>query len=152
MSSREVVSFLGRLAEAARQGGVERDVPIASTPDARVMAPIVARNLRFLLNTKKTHGSVLRDYGLGDYDDPLHIKGDIDALALEIQATVGKYEPRIVGPVVKAVGHDAARRIDYELSGVLAGEPVTFHVVFDTTWRRVTVGEPDPSGLPAGGP
>jgi type VI secretion system lysozyme-like protein len=136
------VSFLGRLAQAGREGGAERYVQVASTPDAPVLAPLVARNLRFLLNTKKTHGSVLVDYGLGDYDDPLRIQGDIDALGREIQATVAVYEPRLAGPRVKAVARDAQRRIDYALSGTLAGEPVTFHVVFDTLSRLVTVKEP----------
>jgi type VI secretion system lysozyme-like protein len=134
----ERASFLGRLAHAGREGGGE--VPIASTPGA--LGPLVARNLRFLLNTKKTHGSVLVDYGLGDYDDPRRIQGDIDVVAREIQATVAVYEPRIVGPTVKAVAHDAARRIDYELSGAVAGEPMTFHLVFVTRSRGVTVEEP----------
>ena len=144
----EAVSFLGRLARAGREDGAGPDAPLAEVSDAEVMTSLVTRNLRFLLNTKKTHGSVLVDYGLGDYDDPLRIKGDIDALAREIQATVLAYERRLVGPRVKAVGRDARRRIDYELSGSVAGRPATFHVVFDTISRGVTVEEPGPGRGP----
>jgi predicted component of type VI protein secretion system len=84
---------------------------------------------------------VLVDYGLGDYDDPTRIKGDVDLLAREIQATVAVYEPRISGPQVKAVARDPRRRIDYELTGTVAGEPRTIRIAFDARSRTVTVKE-----------
>lgn len=144
----ESFSFLGRLAraenemeiaEAAGQGVHERYVPLTELPDPAVLAAIVARNLRFMLSTKKRHGSVLVDYGLGDYDDPRYVSQDVDRLAGEIRATVAKYERRLEGPTVKAVARDARSRIAYDLTGTLAGQEQRFRIVFDTFLRGVTV-------------
>ncbi|WP_438011806.1 type VI secretion system baseplate subunit TssE [Sorangium sp. So ce321] len=139
---REGASFLGRLARSGRVAQGAADDPRApALRDAAVELSNIKRNLRFLLNTRKTHGSVLADYGLGDYDDPARRKDAVDHLGDEIQATVARHEPRLGDPRVVAVARDRERRILFDLTGTVAGEERVIRVAFDTVFRGVTVEE-----------
>jgi type VI secretion system lysozyme-like protein len=142
-------SFLEKLAFAYRtnKGWIE-DWPRRPAQDSesakRVQAleakqelASVIKNLFNVLRTRKSHGSVLVDYGVGDYDEPQRVKDSIDILGREIQQAAARYEPRLQRPRVQAVSRDASRRIHYQLTGTLAGAPVKIMVSFDTIHRAV---------------
>jgi type VI secretion system lysozyme-like protein len=128
-------SFLEKLALADRGGGrVEEwsEQPIQASELA-----LVVTNLGNVLRTRKRHGSVLPDFGLGDYEDPRRVKESIDVLGREIQQAAARYEPRLQRPRVQAISRDQSRRIHYQLTGAIAGAPVKIAVVFDTIHRAV---------------
>jgi predicted component of type VI protein secretion system len=128
-------SFLEKLAFAYRA-----DQPIDEWPAQGAAAEeldLVMANLLNVLRTRKRHGSVLDDFGLGDHDDPRCVDDAIDVLGAEIQKVASRYEPRLRSPRVLAVSRDQSRRIHYHLSGALSGASVKILVVFDTSFRTV---------------
>jgi type VI secretion system lysozyme-like protein len=128
-------SFVEKLAMARRHGGRAEEWS-AQPVDAADLSPLIA-NLGNVLRTKKRHGSVVADLGLGDYDNPQRIKETMATLEREIREAVTRYEPRLRAPRVQAVDRAANGRIHYEITGTVAGAPVKIAVVFDTYLRTV---------------
>jgi type VI secretion system protein len=129
-------SFLEKLSMAERRPEGRIEEWSAQPVDASDLSPLI-ENLGNVLRTKKRHGSVVADLGLGSFDDPDRIKETMGTLEREIQEAVARYEPRLRKPRLRAVDRDAQRRIHYELTGTVAGAPVTIAVVFDTRYRTV---------------
>ncbi|HWU87578.1 MAG TPA: hypothetical protein VN253_09910, partial [Kofleriaceae bacterium] len=65
-------AFLGRLAHLPRE---------------RALAEI-ARNLGFVFNTRKDCGSVLPEFGIGEYEGEPNTHGAVEALRLELGAAI----------------------------------------------------------------
>lgn len=116
-------AFLGRLAQLAPE---------------RAPAEI-ARNLGFVFNTRKACGSVISDFGLGDYEREVNTGRVVEALRVELLAAVSRHEPRIREPRVRLLGGWRTHLVRFEIAGRVDGEACALDVDIDTTTRRVTV-------------
>ncbi len=117
------VSFLHRLAQLPAESVVES----------------VARNLGAVLNTRKGCGSVVADFGLGDYEAHPNTVEAVSALVDEIAALVRRHEPRLAQPRVTLLGRLGPSRVCFALAGTVAGHAYTFHIVIHSEFRNVTV-------------
>ncbi len=116
-------AFLGRLAQLAPE---------------RAPAEI-ARNLGFVFNTRKACGSVVADFGLGDYEREANTGRAVEALRVEMLAAVSRHEPRILEPRVRLLGGWHTHLVRFEIAGRVDGEACVLDVDIDTTTRHVTV-------------
>jgi predicted component of type VI protein secretion system len=116
-------AFLGRLAQLAPE---------------RAPAEI-ARNLGFVFNTRKACGSVLADFGLGDYEREVNTARAVEALRAELLAAVNRHEPRICEPRVRLLGGWRYNLVRFEIAGQVDGQACALDVDIDTTTRHVTV-------------
>jgi predicted component of type VI protein secretion system len=116
-------AFLGRLAQLA---------PGPAAAD-------VVRNLGFVLNTRKACGSVVTDFGLGDFEAEGTTTRAVEALRGELLATVRRNEPRLRDPAVRLLGGWRTNRVRFEIAGRIEDQPCTLDVDIDTTTREVTV-------------
>lgn len=120
-------SFIHRLAQG----------PAEATP------AVIVRNLEHLLNTRKGCGSVIAEFGLGDYEAAPTTHEAVILLRDELEAAIERYEPRLGSPVVRLLGGYGYRGIRYEVRGQVRGEALVLWIDIDTTTRQVhvTVGE-----------
>ncbi len=79
----------------------------------------VVRNLRVLLNSKRGYGSLLCNFGTGDYLAEHGGRNALRVLAREMQETIQLYEPRLRIERLRALGRDDRLRIVFELTGQL---------------------------------
>lgn len=117
------MSFLHRLARLPAESAVES----------------VARNLGVVLNTRKGCGSVIADFGLGDYEGYPNTVEAVSALVDEIAALVRRHEPRLARPEVALLGRHGPSRVCFALAGTVSGHAYTFHIVIHSEHRNVTV-------------
>ena len=116
-------SFIGRLIGAPAQPLVE----------------LVALNLENVLNTRKGAGSVIREFGLGDYEDAPNTHEAVLVLLDEIPEQCRRYEPRLHSPQLSILGRAAVDVIRFELSGELGGGPQLFWLDMNTQTRSVVI-------------
>lgn len=121
--TRKRQGFLGRLAQL--------------TPE-RAPAEI-ARNLGFVFNTRKACGSVLADFGLGDYEREVNTGRAVEALRAELLAAVHRHEPRLSEARVELLGRWRYNMVRFEIAGRVDGQACALDVDVDTTTRHVTV-------------
>jgi predicted component of type VI protein secretion system len=130
------------MAEPARrrQGFLGR---LAQLPRERALAEI-ARNLGFVFNTRKACGSVLADFGLGDYEREVNTLQAVETLRAELVAAVRRHEPRITEASVRLLGRHGYSMVRFELAGLVEGQACALGIDIDTTTQRVDVlvGEP----------
>ncbi len=101
----------------------------------------VVRNLENVLNAVKCYGSVVQDYGLGDYDGVMNTADSLATLRREIDCAVRSYEKRIHDPKVDLLGRDAASWIHFDLSGRVAGRARRLRLRFHAVRHQVLVSE-----------
>jgi predicted component of type VI protein secretion system len=99
----------------------------------------VVRSLGFVLNTRKACGSVVADFGLGDFEAEGTTARAVDALRDELLAIVRRHEPRLRDPAVRLLGRWRSNMVRFELAGRLEDQPCVLDVDIDTTSRAVTV-------------
>jgi predicted component of type VI protein secretion system len=116
-------AFLGRLAQLPRE---------------RALAEI-ARNLGFVFNTRKACGSVLPDFGIGDYEHEVNTHRAVEALRVELLAAVRRYEPRLGEAAVRLLGRYGYNMVRFEIAGRIEGQACALGVDIDTTTRHVEV-------------
>lgn len=116
-------AFLGRLAQLAPE---------------RASAE-VARNLGFVFNTRKACGSVVVDFGLGDFEAEGTTTRAVEALRGELLSAVRRYEPRLREPAVRLLGRWGYRMVRFEVAGRIDDQPCALDVDIDTTTREVAV-------------
>jgi predicted component of type VI protein secretion system len=116
-------AFLGRLAQLA---------------PGRASADVV-RNLGFVLNTRKACGSVVADFGLGDFEAEATTARAVEALRGELLAAVRRHEPRLREPAVRLLGRWSYNMVRFEIAGRIDDRSCTLDVDIDTTTREVTV-------------
>jgi len=116
-------SFIARLSQA----------PASPEPEA------IARNLEHLLNTRKGCGSVIAEFGLGDYEAAANTRDAVLILRAELERLTQRYEPRLVDPRVTLLGREGYSRVRFELEGRLRGAQQLFWLDLDTTTRQVEV-------------
>jgi type VI secretion system lysozyme-like protein len=121
--SRRRPAFLGRLVQLAPERAAEE----------------VVRNLGHVFNTRKACGSVVADFGLGDFAAEGTTTRAVEVLRGELLAAVRRYEPRLGEPAVRVLGRASRRRVRFELAARLDGRPCTLDVEIDTTTHEVTV-------------
>jgi predicted component of type VI protein secretion system len=115
--------FLGRLAQLAPEHA----------------AVEIARSLGFVFNTRKTCGSVMRDFGLGDYETEVNTRHAVETLRGELVAAVREHEPRIAEPSVRLLGRYGYSLVCFELTGRVDDQRCALGVDIDTTTRQVRV-------------
>lgn len=118
-----------------RQGLLGR---LAQLPRERALAEI-ARNLGVIFNTRKGVGSVVRTFGLGDYESEPNTHRAVETLRVEMLDAVRRYEPRIESPAVRLVGRYHVDMVRFELTGRVDGARCVLEVDMDTSTRHVEV-------------
>ena len=105
---------------------------------------VIIRNLEHLFNTRKGCGSVIEEYGLGDYEAAPTTHEAVISLRAELEALTRRYEPRLASPQVKLLGGYGYCGVRFELRGQVRGDELVLWIDVDTTTRkvRVTPGEP----------
>jgi len=111
---------------------------LAQQPRERAAVEI-ARNLGFVLNTRKACGSVVADFGLGDYECEVNTHHAVAILCTEMLAAVRRNEPRLTGPAVRLLGRRRYNLVRFEIAGRLDGHDCLFDVDIDTTTRWIEV-------------
>lgn len=128
------------------------DDPTHSQEDAqhhavnfRQVMAFVRRDLENLLNTRrfiltppssfKEVGNSLLVYGLPDFSsrNPTHVSV-MDQLRLEIVKTISRFEPRLKNVNVTVDSSGSRRDLRFRISAVLVVDPISEHVVFDTSF------------------
>ena len=102
-------------------------------------AALVAENLGHVLNTRKGCGSVLPEFGLGDYEDAPNTHEAVLVLGKELRAVVLRYEPRLAEPEVTLLGRHGYRMIRFSITGLVDAQPQAFTVDVNTSDRHVDV-------------
>lgn len=110
---------------------------------AQANTAVIVRNLEHLFNTRKGIGSVVTEFGLGDYEVAPSTHDAVVLLRAELEESTRCYEPRIASPQVRLLGGYGYRGVRYELRGQVRGEALVLWIDIDTTTRqaRVRVGE-----------
>ena len=105
---------------------------------------VLLRSLERLFNTRKGCGSVIAEFGLGDYEAASATHEAVILLRAELEALIRRYEPRLASPQVRLLGGHGYRGVRFELRGLVRGEALVLWIDIDTTTRevRVAVGEP----------
>ncbi len=119
------MSFLSRLSQSAPEFEIDR----------------IARNLQALLGTRKGCGSVLDDYGLGDYEAASNTADAVRILSGEIETLVHRYEPGLIEPHVTVLGRYGSAYFRLVLVGVVDGAEARFYIDVDTTYHQFTVSQ-----------
>jgi predicted component of type VI protein secretion system len=121
-------SFITRLAQAPAQADTT----------------VILRNLEHLFNTRKGCGSVVAEFGLGDYEAAPTTHDAVILLRAELEALTRRYEPRLASPQVRLLGGYGYCGVRFELRGRARGDELVLWIDIDTTTRaaRVAVGEP----------
>lgn len=117
------MSFLSRLAQSPRESEIER----------------IARNLYFVLSTRKGVGSVVEDFGLGEYETETNTQACVRRLVAEIEAAVVRYEPRLRAPAVTLLGRGGANHLRFVLAGDVDGIRCRWFVDVDMLYRQFEV-------------
>ncbi|MDI1448133.1 GPW/gp25 family protein [Polyangium sp. 6x1] len=99
----------------------------------------IARNLEVSLNAKGGYASAVEVYGLGRYDGHFATKPLLDELCAEMIGVVRAYEPRLFEPKLTLIGRDRGLWVRFSLTGLVGGQPVTYHVFFHSVLRNVSV-------------
>lgn len=113
----------------------------ASAPEAPA---VIIRNLEHLFNTRKGCGSVIAQFGLGDYEAAPTTHDAVILLRDELEASTRRYEPRLAAPAVRLLGGYGYRGVRYELRGQVRGEELVLWIDIDTTTRQVRVARAEP--------
>jgi type VI secretion system lysozyme-like protein len=116
-------SFIGRLIGEPSQPLVE----------------VVAVNLENVLNTRKGSGSVIREFGLGDYERAATTHESVLILIEEIAELCRRYEPRLREPKVSLLGRSGYDELRFELEGQLAGHRQLFWLDMSPNHRTVKI-------------
>lgn len=115
------------------------------TVDFRQVMASVRRDLENLLNTRRfiftppssfsDVGNSLLVYGLPDFSsrNPAHVSV-VDQLRLEIVKTIIRFEPRLKNINVLVDSSRNQRNLRFRISAVLVVDPISEHVVFDTSF------------------
>jgi predicted component of type VI protein secretion system len=122
-ATRRRQAFLGRLAQLD---------PERATAE-------IARNLGFVFNTRKACGSVLADFGIGDYEREANTGRAVEALRVELLDAVHRHEPRIRQASVRLLGGWRTNMVRFEIAGRVDGGSCSLDVDIDTTTRHVAV-------------
>ena len=109
-----------------------------SVPSAESAVEAVMDHLNLLLNTRRGGVPHLPEYGLPDISEIFQsFPESIEMLRRAIQATIQKYEPRLVGVVVRLVetGDVEAKifRVTFQVTGTIVDEDRRTPVRFNTT-------------------
>ena len=94
----------------------------------------ICRNLLAIYNTRRGSGSVVRDFGLGQYD--VHA-ADAEMLRQEIEDQTRRHEPRLTDPRIELVGRRPRGQIVFVLSGRVGSEILERRVIFDMATHAV---------------
>lgn len=136
-------SILDRLLDD-EPGNSQESVQYRAVDFRQIMAS-VRRDLENLLNTRrfiltpppsfKEVGNSLLVYGLPDFSsrNPTQVSV-MDQLRLEITETIARFEPRLKNVNVMVDSSGSRRDLRFRISAVLMVDPISEHVVFDTSF------------------
>lgn len=113
--------------------------PLNSPVPEQPLVELVALNLENVLNTRKGTGSVIREFGLGDYERAANTHDAVLILVEEIAEQCRRYEPRLRAPEVEMLGRTAIDAIRFELRGELDGRTQLYWLDLNTSSRHVIV-------------
>lgn len=99
----------------------------------------VQENLYYLLNAREGYGSVIRDYGIGNYyaqPDTIHA---VRVLLREVLDDIARYEPRLKVLSLETKGRDSNMKLHLELIGLIGGARYLFKLSFDQIYNHFSV-------------
>ena len=126
------MSFLSRLSRLGAEAKTDR----------------IIRNLSRIFNSRKEYGSVVKGFGIGDYEATWNTSLLMETLMDEMLDAVRDFEPELLEPAVEVQGRDHQLWVRFLLSGLVDDVPRAFHIDIDSKYRNVVVAlapEPDPA-------
>lgn len=103
------------------------------------LVELIALNLMNMLNTRRGSGSVIREFGLGDYERAPTTHDAVLILVEEIAELCRRYEPRLADPKVELLGRSGYEQLRFELAGRVGGRRQAFWLDMNTSSRQVTI-------------
>ncbi|GIW70581.1 MAG: hypothetical protein KatS3mg102_0123 [Planctomycetota bacterium] len=103
--------------------------------DAELRA--VIDHLNHMLNTKKTFGAWLQDYGIGDFNEWKSRRKIVDTIMAEIAHNIRRYEPRVDIEEIKEVETDNPFRIRLEVRCRFLAAEKPVYIVIDSLANKV---------------
>jgi type VI secretion system protein ImpF len=138
-------SVLDRLID--RDPGLAADPYTTRAQSIRQLKAAVRRDMEWLLNSRRTPDPApetmeelsksLYNYGLPDFSHvSIHSPRDRGSLTLEIENTVGRYEPRLKDIRVEIIEYpipgSPSRILHFQIEGMLQMDPSPEQISFDT--------------------
>lgn len=117
------MSFMSRLARIGKEAKLDR----------------ILRNLNRVFNARKRYGSVVHEFGIGDYEYTWNTPKLLETLRMELLAAVQEYEPELLQPEVVMKGRDRDLWVRFLLIGIVDGEAHQFHIDIDSKYRNIVV-------------
>lgn len=120
------MSFMSRLARIGKEAKIDR----------------ILRNLNRVFNSRKRYGSVVHEFGIGDYEYTWNTPILLETLRTELLYAVREYEPEVFEPEIALDGRDNQLWVRFVLTGLVDGEPQRFYIEIDSKYRNVAVSLP----------
>jgi type VI secretion system lysozyme-like protein len=99
----------------------------------------VVDNLNHMLNSRKTFGTYLRDYGIGDFNEYKARQKIIDTVIAEIKESIRRYEPRVVLDSIREVESDSPFKIRLEMRCVVHTADRPIYILIDSVNNKVSL-------------
>ena len=104
------------------------------------MGESVARNLEAILNSRRGYSAAVEVFGLGRADGCFASRPLVTGVIKDMLETIRNHEPRLGSPSLTLVGRDRDPWVNFELRGVVSGEPCLFRLRFHCVFRHVQIG------------
>lgn len=101
----------------------------------------ILENLNCILNTKKGFGSLIEEFGVGDYNAFKGRREIVTTLVAEIEENIARYEPRVCIESIKEVDSELSNRLRFEMKCRILNTPKPLFINFDTAYAKVEVEE-----------
>lgn len=99
----------------------------------------IMQNLQHVLNVRKGYGSVIKNMGIGDYNQYHNQKDVVNTIIEEIKENVVLYEPRVQLIDIKEVKSEHAFRIRFELKCRIIEDSRPIYIVFNSIHSNISV-------------
>jgi predicted component of type VI protein secretion system len=96
-------------------------------------------NLNHVLNTRKSFGSWLKPFGIGDWNEYKSRGKIVDTIIEEIKENIRLYEPRVVLEDIAEVPSDSAFRMRFQVKCIINDGEKPIYIVLDSLYNRVYV-------------
>lgn len=99
----------------------------------------IVDNLNHVLNTRKSFGSFLPTFGIGDYNAYKSRHKIVETIIEEIKENIRLYEPRVKLEHIAEVDSDSPFRLRFQVKCVFLDGAKPIYIVLDSLYNRVFV-------------
>src|SRR5687767_392251 len=95
----------------------------------------IMRNLENVLNTKKGTGSLVKEFGIGDYNAYKARNKIVETIILEIKENITLYEPRVKLIHIQEAEAQNPFRLRFELKCAVLDYTRPIYIIFDSLFN-----------------